>query len=304
MKSVREGFGDGLLSAGQTNKNIILVGADLNSATKASGFASAFPDRYIECGIAENNAIGVATGLALEGYTPVLTSFASFLTGKTDTIRCSVCFNNAPVVLIGTHSGLSPGLDGSTQSGHNDLALMRSLPGMRVYQTSTYESTRLFVQNLLNKKIEGPTYIRIGRQVVDLKTAPEVVEPNSWILYNHGPVSKPHRRYILSSGCLLDTAIKVGKAIRAPVVDIQSVKPFPSDEYFEGMLSEASDIIVIEDHSIIGGLGSAVLDKFQNKGMHIQRFGIPDEFISSGPPADLYNKYGLTTEKIIDKIRP
>ena len=145
MKATRDAFGEQLIESGKTNPNIVGVNADLGKATKLGKFGEVYPDRFYEVGIAENNMVGVASGLSEYGYKVFLASFASFLTGKYDTIRCSIAYSNSPCIIVGTHGGLAIGKDGVTQMGLEDLSLMRSLPGMVVLNPSTYNQTKIYL---------------------------------------------------------------------------------------------------------------------------------------------------------------
>ena len=166
MKATRDGFGEQLVESGKNNPDIIGLSADLGKATKIDKFGEAYPDRLFEMGIAENNMIGVASGMSEYGYKVFLASFASFLTGKYDTIRCSIAYSNAPCIIVGTHSGMAIGKDGVTQMGLEDISIMRSLPNMNVLVPSTYNQTKAIVKWLCETKLDSPYYLRLGRQPV------------------------------------------------------------------------------------------------------------------------------------------
>lgn len=293
MKSCRDGFGDGLIQVGRLHKKVVLVGADLNSATRAAGFAEAYPTRSFDVGIQEANAIGICAGLAAQGLRPVFSSFASFLTGRYDTIRCSIALPNVPVILVGTHSGLSPSMDGPTQSAYEDINIMRGLPNFDVCQPCCYEETLGLIMAVCSvPTLKRSVYIRVGRQPVRHKCVNNFNQP---FTLEYASAQKTNK-IIFSSGCLIDTALEVGKALDIPVVNILKLKPFElPTEYLEGV----ETIYTIEDHSIIGGLGAAVSEVSSIK---VKRFGIPDVFPSSGDPTLLYRKYGLDSESIINEI--
>ena len=165
MKATRDGFGEELIELAKTNDDLIVLNADLSKATRTDKFAKEYPDRFVECGIAECNAIGIASGLSENGYYPVFSSFASFLTGKYDVIRVSAAYSNSTMLLVGTHSGMAIGKDGVTQMGLEDITLMRALPNMKVYQPATYNQCREMLRSIVSQK--GPSYLRLGRQPVE-----------------------------------------------------------------------------------------------------------------------------------------
>lgn len=305
MKATRDAFGDQLVESAKKIGNIIAVSADLAGATRLSKFKKEIPDRFIECGIAENNAIGIASGLAEHGFKPFFASFASFLTGKYDTIRCSLAYSNSPVVIVGTHAGLAIGKDGVTQMGLEDMAIMRAIPNMRVVQPATYNECRAIVKHLCENPIDGPIYLRLGRQPVE-----EVfTEGRPWdgkpeIIRKGGEVT------IFSTGCVLPDVIKAAqileeKKIKVRIVNVSTLKPL-NDSYIGHLInSTVKKVVTVEDHTIIGGLGSATAEIMAEKPYHhvpLVRIGLNDCFPESGEPADLYDKYGLTAEKIAARI--
>ena len=167
MKSTREAFGDELTLISESNKDIIVMTADLKKATCVDKFAKAFPNRFFQIGIAEANMIGIASGLAEYGFKIFITSFASFITGRYDIIRCSIAYSKAPVVIVGTHGGMAIGKDGVTQMGLEDISLMRSLPNMTVLNPATYSETKKIIQHLCEHNLENPYYLRLGRQPIE-----------------------------------------------------------------------------------------------------------------------------------------
>lgn len=277
MKATRDAFGEALKK--YSSENFIVLGADLSGATKTSEFAKKYPHRYFECGISEMNMIGVAAGLAAAGNKVIISSFGSFLTGRYDQIRCSIAFPNLPVILVGTHSGISPNMDGPTQSAYEDISLMRSLPNFKVIQPASAYETEVIVENLLTSELEGPVYLRIGRQPV----------PDSHLdLFMPVPVPK---KLIVSSGCLLETVHSIAEEYKIPYVSISKLKPFDSTGIDK--FQDIEEIITVEDHSVIGGLGTIVSEYISSQGLPIKvtKLGIPDLFPSAGPPAELYDTF-------------
>lgn len=297
MKATRDAFGDQLVESAKTNLNIVGVNADLGSATKLSKFGEAYPDRFYEVGIAENNMIGVASGLSEYGYKVFLASFASFLTGKYDTIRCSISYSNAPCVVVGTHGGLAIGKDGVTQMGLEDLSLMRSLPGMVVLNPSTYNQAKAVVKWLCDNNLTTPYYLRLGRQPVqEIYTEDISFNVGEGIVYREGS-----NGVVFSTGCVLPDVLEATQELDLTIIDMPTIKPLDRNiikTYAKG------SIFTVEDHSIIGGLGSSVAEVIAEENLpgRLHRIGINDIFPESGAPNDLYEKYGLSASKIKERI--
>jgi transketolase len=297
MKATRDGFGEQLVLSAEKNDNIIVLSADLGKATKINKFGAAYPDRLYEMGIAENNMVGVASGLSEYGYKVFLASFASFLTGKYDTIRCSIAYSNAPCVIVGTHCGMAIGRDGVTQMGLEDLSLMRSLPGMSVLNPSTYNQTKSIVKYLCENDLENPHYLRLGRQPVE-----EIYEENVPFEFGKGVVVKEGGDgVVFSTGCVLPDVLEATKDINITVIDMPTIKPLDKEiikKYAK------TNIFTVEDHSIVGGLGSSVAEVMAEEGLggKLIRIGVNDIFPESGAPSDLYEKYGLSANKIKERI--
>ena len=297
MKATRDGFGEQLAISGKDNKKIIGLSADLGKATRISHFAKTAPDRFFELGIAENNMIGIASGMAENDYKVFMASFASFLTGKYDTIRCSISYPNVPCVIVGTHSGMAIGRDGVTQMGLEDISIMRSLPNMVVLNPSTYNQTRAIVKYLCENDLNQPYYLRLGRQPVS-EVYPEDVtySPGDYTILRKG-----NKGTVLSTGCVLDSVLEATEGLDLTVIDLPTVKPIDKDliKSFSGDV-----VITVEDHSIIGGLGSATAEVIAESRNcpRLIRIGLNDVFPESGAPADLYEKYGLSSNKIKERI--
>ena len=304
MKATRDGFGDQLVESGKDNPSIVGLSADLGKATKINKFGAAYPDRLFEMGIAENNMVGVASGMSEYGYKVFLASFASFLTGKYDTIRCSIAYSNAPCIIVGTHCGMAIGKDGVTQMGLEDLSLMRSLPGMVVLNPSTYNQTKAVVKWLCDNNLETPHYLRLGRQPIE-----DIFENEYKFEFGKGvEVIGGSDITLISTGCVLPDVLDSAKVIEEQtgnsvrVINIHTLKPI--DEEIIIKASKETDLLVtIEDHSIIGGLGSAVSEVLtEHCPSRLVRIGLNDEFPESGPPVDLYEKYGLSPSKISKRV--
>jgi len=297
MKATRDGFGEQLVISSKENEKIIALSADLSGATRLSYFAKAYPERFFELGIAENNMIGIASGMAENGYKVFLASFASFLTGKYDTIRCSIAYPNVPCVIVGTHSGMAIGRDGVTQMGLEDISIMRSLPNMVVLNPSTYNQTCAVIKYLCENELSCPHYLRLGRQPVQEIYSDDV----SYKIGQHIVVKEGSSAVVFSTGCVLESVLKATEGLDVTVIDLPTIKPL--NDNIVKMYSNRN-IITVEDHSIIGGLGSSISEIIAENNMNSKliRIGLNDIFPESGKPDDLYDKYGLSSGKIRERI--
>ena len=217
-------------------------------------------NRFFEIGIAESNMIGIGSGLSEYGFKVVMTSFASFLTGKYDVIRVSLAYSNVPVILVGTHAGLAIGKDGVTQMGLEDISLMRSLPNMQVMQPATAIETEKMLEHILDSKLEGPVYLRLGRQPVYPKFLMGSYEfiPNKGVVCREG-----NELVIFVTGCLLDEVLKAVENSKksCAVINIHTIKPIDREIVLK-FSKQCKKVMTIEDHSIIGGLGSTISESF------------------------------------------
>ena len=304
MRATREAFGEVLPLMGDTNENILALDADLGGATKIRAFGEKHPDRFFQMGIAEAYMIGVASGLSEYGYKVFLASFGSFLTGRYDMIRCSLAYPNQPVVLVGTHVGMAIGKDGVTQMGLEDVSLMRALPNMKVLNPATYTEAVEVIKYLCNTDLDSPHYLRLGRQPVE-----DIFENGYDFEFGKGiEVIGGNDITIISTGCVLSDVLDSAKTIEEQtgnsvrVINIHTLKPIDKDIIIKA--AEETDLIVtVEDHSIIGGLGSAVSEVLtEHCPSRLVRIGLNDEFPESGPPTDLYEKYGLSSSQISKRV--
>ena len=296
MKATRDGFGEQLAISSKTNVKIIGLSADLGKATRMSHFAKTTPERFFELGIAENNMIGVASGMSENGYKVFLASFASFLTGKYDTIRCSISYPNVPCVIVGTHSGMAIGRDGVTQMGLEDISIMRSLPNMVVLNPSTFNQTKAIVKYLCENDLKNPHYLRLGRQPVKEVYPKDIsYSPGDYVVLRRGT-----KGTVLSTGCVLGSVLDATEGLDLTVIDLPTIKPLNKQlaKEFSGL------IVTVEDHSIIGGIGSTMAEVIAESGTsnRLVRIGLKDVFPESGAPVDLYDKYGLSSDKIKQRI--
>lgn len=301
-EATRDAFGRTVLDLGKTHPEIVVMDADLAESTKTLPFAEAFPDRHYEFGIAEANMICTAAGMALAGKIPFICSFACFLTGRFDQIRVSVAFSRANVKLVGTHGGIGAGEDGYTQQGIEDVSLMRALPGMVVIQPADGKEAEEAVKYAVRH--EGPLYLRLTRQKI-----PRFNEPGYRFRFGKGEVLREGKDLaIVASGAPVAEALAAAETLSAEGVDcavlnIHTIKPIDSD-LLEEVARKTGRILTVEDHTVVGGLGSAVCEALApRRPVPVRRLGLQDIFSESGSPADLYDKYGISAKRIVEAVR-
>lgn len=302
-KATRQSYGEKLAELGRTNKEIVVLDADLSSATKTSIFAKEFPDRFFNIGIAEQDMMGTAAGMSTFGKIPYVSTFAMFAAGRSyDQIRNSICYPNLNVKICATHSGITVGEDGATHQMLEDIGLMRGLPNMTVISTSDDTQTRWAVEEI--SKINGPVYLRLCRL-----DAPLIYEKTrKFELGKAEQIGDGTDATIFATGIVVSEALIAQKelekqGIKVRVVDVHTIKPIDKEMIIK-CAKETEKLISIEDHSIIGGLGSSIAevlaDEYPKK---LIRLGIKDEFGRSGKATELLKEYGLTSEKIIEQIK-
>ncbi len=300
-KSMREAFGKALETIGQEDNNIVVLDADLSGSTQTKFFAKSFPERFFNVGIAEQNLISTAVGLSMEGKIPFVATFAMFATGRTyDQIRNGVCYQNANVKIIGTHGGLTVGEDGATHQSLEDVSLMRSIPNMTVIVPADAKECEEAVKFAYT--YQGPVYIRISRNSVpeifqdDYKLTNKalvVVEGNDLTVFTNGE---------FLAECIAAAEILKEKGISLNVVNVPFVKPLDKDGIIKAAVSTGA-AVTVENHSIIGGLGSSVCEVLsENHPLPVVRIGIDDKFGQSGTPDALLKLYGLDTASIAGRI--
>jgi transketolase len=306
MANPRDAYGETLLELGGKNQNIVVLDADLSKSTKTILFAKNYPDRFFEMGIAEANMISTAAGLASCGKIPFASSFAVFATGRVyDQIRIDVAYSEANVKIFATHGGISVGKDGASHQMIEDLALMRVLPNMTVFAPSDAPQTRRIVELMATTK--GPMYARVGRAnapVLYKKEDLKGIQIGKGIILRDGSDIT-----IIACGTMVDQAIEAheklaSEGVSARVVDMHTIKPL-DEKLVLKCAKETNGIIAVEEHSIIGGLGSAVSEVLAENNMHVRfkRIGVQDVFCESGEPDELFEKYGLSTPHIVRTVK-
>ena len=304
-KATRESFGETILEIAEKNQNLVVLDADLSKSTMTQAFMKKYPQRHFEMGIAEQNMIGVAAGLALSGKIPVLTSFACFLIGRVESIRVSAAYNQTNIKLVGTHAGIGIGEDGTSQMGLEDVAAMRALPHMTILQPADHAQTQQAVRWMIEHK--GPVYIRLTRQKMpDVHGAGYKWQPNK-IDVIFEPAKKPakHQATIIASGGPVPHAVEAaklleGKGFSVRVANASTLLPFDG-ETVARLAKDSQRIVAVEDHNIHGGLGSAVCEAIAERGISVPvvRLGLRS-FGESATPEQLYEKYGLTAPSIAE----
>ena len=302
-KATRQSYGETLEKLGEENEKIVVLDADLSAATKTSIFAKKFPNRFFDMGIAEANMIGVAAGMASCEKIPFVSTFAVFAAGRAyDQIRSSVCYPNLNVKICATHCGITVGEDGATHQMLEDIALMRTLPNMMVICPSDDVETKCLIEEI--SKTKGPVYVRLARLAT-----PVIYEENQKFEIGKAiQIGEGTDATVFATGVVVAEAIKAKEAlekegIHIRVVDMHTIKPIDRDIIVKSA-KETKKLISIEDHSIIGGLGSAIAEVLTEEyPCKLIRMGIKDTFGKSGNAVELLKYFGLTSENIIKCLK-
>ena len=301
-KATRQSYGEALLELGKENKNIVVLDADLSEATKTNIFAKEFPDRFFDMGIAEANMMGTAAGLATCGKIPYVSTFAIFAAGRSyDQIRNSICYPKLNVKICATHAGITVGEDGATHQMVEDISLMRTLPNLTVITTSDDIETKWAVKEI--SKINGPVYLRLCR-----KKSKIIYNKNQKFEIGKGvQIGEGKDGTIFATGVTVEEAIKAKEellkhGIDVRVVDIHTIKPIDKELIIK-CAKETEKLISIEDHSIIGGLGSAISEVLTEKyPKKLIRLGIKDIFGTSGNADELMEYFEITSKFIVKEF--
>lgn len=301
--SIRKAFGKTLAEIGELNKKIIVMDADLACSTQTKIFADKFPDRFFDCGIAEQNMLATAAGLASEGKIPFVASFAVFVTGRTyDQIRNGICYPNFNVKIVGTHGGVTVGEDGATHQALEDISLMRGLPHMTVIVPADCKECQEAIKYAALH--EGPTYIRIPRSNV-----PDIFDENySFNIHKAVVVEEGTDVSVFTNGETLAEVLLAAEELKKDnisleVINVPVVKPLDFQTVIESV-KKTKFAITVENHSIIGGLGSAICETLADKlPSKVYRIGVNDEFGQSGKAEELIEYYGLDSKTLAKRIR-
>ena len=302
--ATRESYGNALVALGEKYDNLVVLDADLAAATKTGIFKKAFPERHIDCGIAESNMVGIAAGLASTGKVPFCSSFAMFAAGRAfEQVRNSVGYPHLNVKIGATHAGISVGEDGATHQCNEDIALMRTIPGMTIINPSDDVEAKAAVEAAY--KMDGPVYLRFGRLAVP------VINDNADYKFEigKGVVLKEGKDLtIIATGLEVNESLEAAKklaedGIDAEVINIHTIKPIDADLIVKSA-SKTGKVVTVEEHSVIGGLGGAVAEVLSEKcPTKMLRIGVKDTFGESGPAVKLLEKYELDAAGIYKQIK-
>lgn len=302
--ATREGYGNALAELGAEHEDVVVLDADLAGSTKTGVFRKAFPDRHINCGIAEGNMMSVAAGIAATGKTVFASSFAMFAAGRAfEQVRNSIGYPQLNVKIGATHAGISVGEDGATHQCNEDIALMRTIPGMVIINPSDDVEARAAVKAAYEH--EGPVYLRFGRLAVPVINDHEDYQfeiGKGVVLREGGDVT------IFATGLEVAEALEAADllaadGIHAKVVNIHTIKPL-DEKLVVAAAKETGKVVTVEEHSVIGGLGSAVCDVLSEKApTKVMKIGVNDVYGESGPAVALIKKYGLDAESIYKKVK-
>ncbi|WP_069648890.1 transketolase family protein [Caloranaerobacter ferrireducens] len=302
--ATRDAYGEALKELGRVNKDVVVLDADLSKSTRTNWFKEEFPERFINVGIAEQNLIGTAAGLAAAGKIPFASSFAMFATGRAyEIIRNSVAYPKLNVKIAATHAGITVGEDGASHQSVEDLSLMRTIPNMVVINPADGVEAKAAV--LEAAKYNGPVYIRLGRSKVPVIFNEDdyKFEIGKGIMLEDGTDAT-----IIATGVMVSAALEASKklaeeGIRVRVINIHTIKPIDKDIIVKAA-QDTGAIVTAEEHSIIGGLGSAVSEVLvENYPVPVEKVGIKDTFGESGNSDELLVKYGLTAEDIVEAVK-
>mgnify|MGYP001634421042 FL=1 len=302
--ATRDSYGNALAELGTEHDNVVVLDADLAAATKTGVFKKAHPDRFIDCGIAESNMIGVAAGLATTGKVPFASSFAMFAAGRAfEQVRNSVGYPHLNVKIGATHAGISVGEDGATHQCNEDIALMRTIPGMVVINPADDVEARAAVRAAYEH--QGPVYLRFGRLAVPvINDRPDYkFELGKGVVLREGKDLTIIATGLPVSNCLEAAEKLAADGIDAKVINIHTIKPL-DEELVVAAAKETGKVVTVEEHSIIGGLGGAVCECLAEKApVPVKRIGINDVYGESGPAVALLEKYGLDVAGIYKQIK-
>lgn len=301
--ATRDGYGKALVELGEKNPNVLVLDADLAAATKTGGFKKAFPERFFDTGIAEGNMMGVAAGLATTGYTVFASSFAMFSAGRAfEQVRNTIGYPHLNVKIGATHAGISVGEDGASHQCCEDIALMRSIPGMVIINPADDIEARAAV--FAAAEHDGPVYMRFGRLAV-----PRIFDENYKFEIGKAVTLKEGSDVtIIATGLMVNEAIEAGKlleaeGINAEIINMHTIKPLDVDAVVSSA-KKTGCIVTAEEHNVIGGLGDAVCSAVsENYPVPVVKLGVEDTFGKSGPATELLHIFGLDAENIVKKVK-
>lgn len=304
----RNGYGDGLLEAGKRDEKVVALCCDLTESTRTQAFADEFPNRFIQVGVAEQNLASVGSGMAAMGKIPFIASYAMFSPGRSwEQIRTTIAYNNSNVKIVGAHAGVSVGPDGATHQAIEDVAIMRALPNMIVVAPADVHEARKMT--LAAAQHEGPIYFRLGRSATPVVTTEESPFEigKAEVMFSRDE-SLEKKVGIVTTGILLYNGLKAAEELQkqgigASVLHMATIKPLDT-EALEQFAAEHGSLITVEEHQIIGGLGSAVAEHLSEVlPTRVARIGVQDEFGQSGTPEELIEHYGMGIDSIVEQAK-
>jgi len=300
----RDGFGKGLVWLGANNPNVVVLTGDLSESTRSHWFAQEFPKRFIQVGVAEQNMMGIAAGLALSGKIPFVSSYATFNPGRNwDQLRVSVAYSQANVKVAGAHAGISVGPDGATHQALEDIAITRVIPGLVVIVPCDFEETKK-ATIASAQDIKGPVYIRFGREKTPLMTTPQTpFQVGRAEVFRDGKDVA-----IIASGFIVYNALLAAEQLKKEGIDCMVVNNHtikPIDRHtLVAAAKKCGAVVTAEEHQINGGAGSAVIEVLAEEyPVPVERVGMPDSFGESGQPGELIEKYGMSSYAIIKAVK-
>ncbi len=307
MVPIRKGFGQGLLLAGENDKNVVALCADLTDSTQMGLFKARFPERFVEIGVAEQNLVTVASGMSAMGKIPFVSSYAMFSPGRNwEQIRTTICYNDQKVTIVGSHAGISVGPDGGTHQAIEDIALMRVLPNMIVL--SPCDAIEAKKATLALAKCKGPAYLRLAREKTEIMTTEDTPFEIGKAQIFFQPEKGLADVGIIATGALVYKALSVAKkmekeGVKIKVMNLATIKPLDTKS-IEGLARETKKIITVEEHQIKGGMGSAVAEHLaENYPVKMKFIGVDDKFGQSGTPDELIEHYGMGEKDIEKAVR-
>ena len=303
QKPTRDGFGDGVVEAGKTDKNVVLLCCDLADSTKSAGFRKTFPERFVEVGIQEQNMVGVAAGMAFSGKVPFITSYAAFNPGRNwDQLRVSICYSEANVKMIGAHAGISVGPDGATHQAMEDIAITRVLPNLTVIVPCDYYEAKK--ATIAMAKVKGPVYMRFGKENVPIITS----EETSFEIGRAQTFRNGKDVTVIACGPLVYEALIAAKQLESEGIDVRvinmsTIKPLDKDAIVKAA-KETGAIVTAEEHQITGGLGGAVAEcVVKNYPVPVEFVAVNDRFGESGQPEELMRKFLVKAPNIVWSVK-
>lgn len=308
MKAVRDGWGEGLVELGEKNPKVVVLTADVKESTRVEEFANRWPERFIECGVAEQNMMGIAAGLAAAGKIPYVSSYAVFSPGRNwDQLRVSVAYSNLHVVVGGHHAGLVTGPDGATHQALEDVAITRVLPNMTVMVPADFQQAKELTLQVA--QLEGPVYIRLFRE-----KSPMVTDPNSkFEILSSKQIQNSNSQIqnsvaIIGCGPILNECLVAAKQLQDEGVGVKLFNCYMVKPLDEKMILDAARecgaVVTVEDHQVAGGMGSAIAEfLISNYLIPMEMVGVRDSFGESGTPEELAVKYGLRSVNIVNAVK-